>query len=104
MNANYETEHEFYSKPYSVDQLVDKFKFDMPTLMAYYIYGMRTLRAIQEIIDNNLYNTIERDADDVYKDKLYFAIRTTIVKNAISKMESCEILKVSNNLFVYHLN
>jgi len=104
MNANYETEHEFYSKPYSVDQLVDKFKFDMPTLMAYYIYGVRTLRAIQEIIDNNLYDTIERDEDKVYEDKLYFTIRTTIVKNAISKMESCQIVAVSNNLFVYHLN
>jgi len=102
MNKSYEPEMEFYGKPYSVDQLINK--FDFPTLIAYYIYGMNTLRAIQEVIDEDLYKSIDRSFKDVQEDKFYFTMRTAIVKNALTTMEPCEILKVSNNLFVYHLN
>ena len=102
MNANYQSEMEFYGTAYSVDQLIKK--FDFPTLIAYYIYGMNTLRAIQEVIDNDLYESIDRGFEDVQEDKFYFTMRTTIVKNALSKMDTCEIKQIKNSLFVYHLN
>ncbi len=105
MKANYnypKDEMEFYSRQYSVSDLIKNYKF--PELMAYYLYGMNTLRAIQYAIDNNEYEFIERTKDEVYEDKLYFTMRTTIVKNALRKMDTCDLLSAKNSMFVCYSN
>jgi hypothetical protein len=105
MNPNYpypKDEAEFYSRPYSVDQLVKNYDFNH--LMAYYLFGVNTLQMINYVIDNSLYEQTERTPDEVYNDKMFFTLRTAIIKNAMSKMNACEIAFVDDKIMVLHNN
>jgi hypothetical protein len=105
MNPNYQypkNEIEFYSRPYSVDQLVKNYDFNH--LMAYYLFGMSTLQRINLVIDNGMYNEVGRSADEVYNDQMFFTLRTAIVKNAMAKIYVCEIILVGDKIMVLHNN
>jgi hypothetical protein len=105
MNPNYQypkDEFEFYSRPYSVDQLVKNYDFNH--LMAYYLFGMNTLQKINSVIENELYEEMERSPDEVYNDKMFFTLRTAIIKNAMAKMYVCEIALVDDKIMVLHNN
>lgn len=105
MNTNYnypKDEFEFYSRPYSVDQLVKNYDFNH--LMAYYLFGINTLERINYIIENNLYCEVDRSANDIYNDKMFFVLRIAIIRNAMSKITACEIAQVADKVMLFHLN
>jgi len=105
MNPNYQypkNEIEFYSRPYSVDQLVKNYDFNH--LMAYYLFGMSTLQRINLVIDNGMYDEVGRSVDEVYNDQMFFTLRTAIIKNAMAKMYVCEIALVDDKVIVLHNN
>lgn len=105
MNPNYpypKDEIEFYSRAYSVDQLVKNYEFNH--LMAYYLFGMNTLQKIDSVIEKELYAEMGRTPDDVFDDKMYFVLRTAIVRNAMSKMDSCDIVLIDDKVMVLHNN
>ena len=105
MNPNYQypkNEFEFYSRPYSVEQLVKNYDFNH--LMAYYLFGMSTLQKINLVIDNDMYDEVGRNVDEVYNDKMFFTLRTSIIKNAMTKMYVCEIALVDDKIIVLHNN
>jgi hypothetical protein len=105
MKSNYpypKDEMEFYSRNYSVDQLIKN--YDYQNLMSYYIFGLNMLNGFQKVIDDKCYGVIDRTPDEVFEDKMHFVLRTQIVKNAITKMDTCEILPINNIVFLFHLN
>jgi hypothetical protein len=51
-----------------------------------------------------LYEEMERSPDEVYNDKMFFTLRTAIIKNAMSKMYVCEIALVDDKIMVLHNN
>lgn len=105
MNSNYpypKNEVEFYSRAYSVDQLVKNYEFSH--LMAYYLYGMNTLQKIDSVIEHELYAEMDRTPDDVFDDKMYFILRTAIIKNAMSKMDTCDVVVVDDKIMILHNN
>jgi hypothetical protein len=105
MNPNYpypKNEMEFYSRNYSVDQLIANYPFQH--LMAYYCYGISVLSRIEEIIGNNLYDEVGANPDEVWNDKMHYVLRTAIVRNAIQKLDACQVLTTAKRVFVHHLN
>lgn len=105
MKANYpypKDEIEFYARPYSINQLVEHYNFQ--DLVAYYIFGMNTLKHINLIIENKLFDSIGRTPFMVEQDKVYFIVRTEVVKKAMEKMDSCKIISAKNMLFVEYNN
>ena len=105
MNSNFDypkNEMEFYCRVFSVDDLVNNYKFN--ELMAYYMYGLNTIKAIQELIDTKNYYQVDKSYDEIQNDKTWFILKTTIVKNAIKKISICDILVTSNNVFVVNSN
>lgn len=92
MKANYnypKNEFEFYARQYSVDQLVKNYSFD--TLMAYYLFGMNTLKQMDYIIDNNLFDEVGATPMQVGEDKTHFMVRTYVTRVAIEKLGVCQI-------------
>jgi hypothetical protein len=105
MNPNYsypKNENEFFSRQYSVDQLVKNYTFQQ--LMFFYHYGMNTLNVLNHIIENNLFDEVEELPHNVENDKMYFVLRTAIIRNAMQKMDTCQIFSHSNFICVHHLN
>jgi hypothetical protein len=105
MNPNYpypKDEIEFYSRDYSIDQLVKNYEFSH--LMAYYLFGMNTIQKIDMIIEGKLYAEIGRTPDEVYDDKMYFTLRTFVIRNAMSKMDTCDIVLIDDKVMVLHNN
>lgn len=105
MNPNYpypKNENEFFSRQYSVDQLVKNYTFQQ--LMFFYHYGMNTLNVLNRIIDKNLFDEVGELPHNVENDKAYFILRTAIIKNAMQKMDTCQIYNHSNFICVHHLN
>jgi hypothetical protein len=105
MNPNYpypKSEYEFYSRQYSVDQLIKNYSFQH--LMAYYFFGVNVLAKLNYIADNNLYEMVDQSPDKIWDDKMYFILRTAIVKNAIQNIERCQVHSHSNMVFVHYLN
>lgn len=104
MKSNYaypKTEIEFFQRQYSIDQLVDTYTIDQ--LMAYYSFGVNTIRQLDRIIDGNLYETCEVTPEKVDSDKMYLVLRCAIVKNAVKQL-SVEPIEIGNLLFKVNLN
>jgi hypothetical protein len=103
MNANRpKNEMEFYCSEFSVNDLVNNYKFN--ELMEYYMYGLHTIKAIQEVIDNNEYYLVDKTYEEVKNDKMYFVLKCTIIKNAIKKLNLCDVITSNDNVFVIHSN
>ena len=95
-------EFDFYKRQYSVHELIKN--FDFQDLMGYYVYGMNTIKAINEIIDNDRYDLVDLLPHEVKQDKMYFVMRTTIVKNAISKINVCDVINTDDKIILLPLN
>ena len=105
MNPNYSypnNEVEFYQRQYSIDQLVEN--YDFQNLMAYYLFGMNTLKYINLVIDQGLYVSVGRTPFRVEQDKMYFVVRTEVVKKAMEKIDVCSIVIAKDMLFIVHKN
>jgi hypothetical protein len=105
MNPNYpypKNENEFFSRQYSVDQLVTNYTFQQ--LMFFYHYGMNILNSLDYIIKNNLFDEVGELPQNVEGDRLYFVLRTAIIKNAMQKMDTCQIYTHSNFVCIHYLN
>lgn len=102
-NENYtRNEFEFYAKIYTIGELRSNYTFN--ELMAFYLYGMRVLKNINFIIENNLFEEVETEASEVFRDKAIFSVKTYIVKSAIESIENCVILTSDKSMFVIHNN
>lgn len=102
-NHNYpKNEMEFYCREYSVDDLVNNYKFD--ELIAYYIYGLKAITSIQQLIDNNIGYIVNKTNPELENDKTSIILRGAIVKNALRKMNTCDIIVANNNVFVINQN
>lgn len=102
-NYNYpKDEIEFYSRQYSVDHLVKYYEFDM--LMAYYLFGMNTLTKINGVIDNKLFDVVGETPFKVEQDRVYFIVRTNVIKKAMEKLYACSILVCLDSVIVSHNN
>lgn len=105
MKPNYpypKSEDEFFSRSYSVDQLIENYTF--PMLMHYYVFGLNVLQRIESVIEGELYDELGVEPDEVEQDKMHFTLRTVIVRNAMTKMNACELLMCQNAVMVQVLN
>jgi hypothetical protein len=102
-NENYaRNEFEFYAKFYTHEELKSNYTFH--ELMSLYLFGMNTLKKINTIIDENLFDEVGATPMEVYRDKTIFSVKTYIVKSAVESLESCEILTSDKSMFVVHKN
>jgi hypothetical protein len=47
---------------------------------------------------------MDRTPDDVFDDKIYFTLRTAIIKNAMSKMDTCDVVVVDDKIMILYNN
>jgi hypothetical protein len=105
MKANYpypKNEIEFYSRQYAISQLVENYDFNH--LMAYYIYGLNTLKNINHIIDNGLFELVNRTEFQVEQDKVYFVVRTETIKRAMQKLTTTSIIICKDSVMINYNN
>ena len=101
MKSNYpypKDEIEFYARQYSIDQLVKYYEFD--TLMAYYLFGMNSLKNINMVIENKLFDVIGQTPFKVEQDKVYYIVRTNVIKKAMEKLNVCSVLICDDKVIV----
>ena len=105
MKANYsypKSEIEFYSRQYSIGQLVEN--YDFPNLMAYYLFGMNSLKKMDTIIEEGLFDFVGRTQFQVEQDKSYFLVRTHVIKTAMEKLTACSVFLCSDSVMVTYNN
>jgi hypothetical protein len=105
MKSNYpypKNEIEFYQRQYSIEQLLEN--YDFQNLMAYYLFGMNTLKNINMVIEEGLYESVGRTPFRVEQDRAYFFVRTEVIKKAMEKMDTCQVIFTNNMVMVAHKN
>ena len=105
MKVNYsypKSEIEFYSRQYSIGQLVEN--YDFPNLMAYYLFGMNSLKQMDTIIEDDLFDLVGRTQFQVEQDKSYFLVRTYVIKTAMEKLTACSVFLCSDSVMVTYNN
>ena len=105
MNRNYpypKNELEFYSRQYSIDQLVKNYNSEM--LFEYYHFGMLALEKINIVIDNNMFKMVGETQFKVEQDKAYLIVRTNVVKKALELLLNCSVIPLNNGVTFVHNN
>ena len=105
MKANYsypKSEFEFYSRQYSIGQLVEN--YDFPNLMAYYLFGMNCLKKMDIIIEEGLFDFVGKTQFQVEQDKAYFLVRIHVIKTAMEKLTACSVFLCSDSVIVTYNN
>lgn len=87
---------EFFSRAYSIDQIVNN--YDLDNLFKYLPDGYKVLGNIQTILNNELYEELGISKFQVEKDLDYFRVRIFVLKTAIRKISSMEVLEFENGL------